>query len=518
MNLRSLRRFAPIGLYVAGLAALAAIGLFIIDRAFTLPVQISATVIVLGLAAAVLLNPQGARQALTGRQARYGSNALLMTIAFIGIVVVINYLVYQNPQQWDLTEDQTNSLTTETIDTIASLETPVKADAYYSAQMSVDSVRSMLQNYKNKSNGKFDFEIIDPVVEQGRAKQDQISRDGTIVLKMEGRQEHVTFASEEEITGALIRLANPGTRAVYFITGHGEYSLDGTSTANYNQIRSSLQAKNYTINTLNLLASPTIPEDALAVIVAGADMPLSQQEIDLIRAYQEAGGSLVYLAEPNTETRFGTAQDPMEAYLKDAWGIELINDQVLDLSSNQPLFAISQQFSDHSITRKMASMAIVLPGARSMSIQQEALPQEIQLSELAFTSDRAWGETDFEALEQGQAGPDEGKDAFGPLTLAIAGVNSSTQARVLVIGDSDFAGSDGYNYSLGNGDFLLNGIDWAAEQENLISLTARQPIQRIVLTPSTTQMGLLLISSIILLPGLILATGLTVWFQRRRRG
>src|SRR5690554_75588 len=126
----NLRRYAPIGLYLAGLAALAAIVLFIIQQTFSLPVQISLGVIVLGLASFVLMDPQSARQALTGRQARYGSNAILMALAFIGIVVAINYLVNNNSQQWDLTEDKTNTLADETIATLESLPAPVKADAY----------------------------------------------------------------------------------------------------------------------------------------------------------------------------------------------------------------------------------------------------------------------------------------------------------------------------------------------------------------------------------------------------
>src|SRR5690606_9207873 len=101
-----------------------------------------------------------------------------------------------------------------------------------------------------------------------------------------------------------IRLANPGTRSVYFLTGHGEFTIDGSGENSYRQVRSALEAKNYTLDTLNLLATPKIPDDALAIIVAGSTKPLSQAEIDLIRAYQEKGGALIYLAEPRPATQF----------------------------------------------------------------------------------------------------------------------------------------------------------------------------------------------------------------------
>lgn len=517
---RGFRRYAQIGLYVAGLAAIVSIGLFIVFKSFNLPLQISLAMIVVGLAAFILIDPQRALSALTGRQARYGSNALLLSVAFFGIVIVVNYLVNSQSKQWqwDLTEDKTNSLTSETIKTLESLKSPVIATAYYTPQMSPETTRTLLQNFKNKSNGKFDFEFLDPYSHPINAQQDKVTRDGTVVLKMDNRQEQITFPSEETLTTALVRLANPGKRAVYFLTGHGEYPIDSNSDSNYSQAKAALEAKNYTVNTLNLLATPKIPDDALAIIVAGPTKPLSQQEIDLIKAYQQKGGSIVYLAEPRPATQFGDQTDPMEKYLLETWGIRLDEDVVIDPSSSQPLYAVSQRFGDHEITRQMYSQVLVLPVARSVRAENKKdIPAEITLTELAYSSDLAWGETDYQSIQQNQVKADSSKDVIGPVSLAVAGVNSTTKARVLVVGDSDFAGSKAYT-QYGNSDFFLNGVDWTAVQENLISLTPRQPIQRLLVPPQQASMGLVLLGSVFLLPGLVLIAGITVWAQRRRRG
>ena len=44
------RRFAPLGLYIALLAALVAAGLYIVQRAWNLPLQISLGIVIIGLA------------------------------------------------------------------------------------------------------------------------------------------------------------------------------------------------------------------------------------------------------------------------------------------------------------------------------------------------------------------------------------------------------------------------------------------------------------------------------------
>ena len=516
---QDLRRFAPYGLILT-LAALVAAGvLFIIEQSFALSVQISLAVSVLGLALFVLLDPQKAKEALTGRQARYGSNALVLSLAFMGIVIVINYLVYTNSRQWDLSEDQTNTLAPESIQVLESLKSPVMAEAYYSPNYPIGSTQGLLDNYKRNSKGKFDYEIVDPVQNPVRANEANVTRDGTIVFKSEGRAEQVNYAGEQDITAALVRLANPGQRSVYFLTGHGEFDINGTDQQSaYSYVNQSLTAKNYTVASFDLLSSPNVPADALAVIVAGPRKPLAESEVAALQAYLDQGGALVYLSDPRPVTEFGDQADPMANFLVNSWGIQLDEDLVVDTNNaQQPLVAIGAQFNRHSITEKMATSAIFLPYARSL--QNLDAPQGITRTSLALTSpqSQSWGETDYQSFNTQTVTPDQASDVIGPLTLAIAAVNDATTGRVVVVGNASFATDQNFP-AYGNGDFLINAIDWAAEQENLISLTPKETTQRMLVIPDRVTSGLILFGSIFLLPGLIILMGISAWLERRRRG
>ncbi len=116
------RRFAPLGLVLAGLAGVAAILLFFFQREWNLYLQISLGLVVIGLAVFTILDPERVRQLLSGRQARHGSNALVLSAAFIGIILVINFMVFNNPWRKDLTEDQEHTLAVETLDTLEKLK------------------------------------------------------------------------------------------------------------------------------------------------------------------------------------------------------------------------------------------------------------------------------------------------------------------------------------------------------------------------------------------------------------
>ncbi len=188
----------------------------------------------------------------------------------------------------------------------------------------------------------------------------------------------------------------------------------------------------------------------------------------------------------------------------------------LPISNNPQIFTVvSNRFGSHVITDRMYTLVLVMPSARS--VRAGTAPEGVTLTELAYTTQNAWGETDLESLKQNQVSADQNQDLMGPVGLAVAGENSNTGGRILVLGDSDFAENQAFN-QYGNADFILNGIDWAAEQDNLISLTPRQTTQRVLVPPQAYTMGLVLFGSVFLLPGLVIATGVLIWIQRRRQG
>jgi ABC-type uncharacterized transport system involved in gliding motility auxiliary subunit len=490
--------------------------LFIIQREWNIYLQVSLGLIVIGMAIYALLDPGGLRKALTGRQARYGSNALVLSIAFIGILVVVNYLLFNKSERWDLTEDQQNTLAAETLETLDRIETPVLAQAFFTPQTPSDRARTLLDQYKFNSKGKFDYTFIDPVADPITATQENITRDGTVVMKMGDRREAITILTEKEITGGLVRLMNTEAVGIYFLTGHGERSPIGTDNSSYSKVKQALEAKGYLVSQLNLLAERKVPDDAKVVIVAGATRSLSQDELTLLDQFLQANGSLIVMEEPLPLTQIGDQPDLLADYLNQTWGIESGKDIIVDQTSNQPFVAFTGSYANHAITQKMQGLGSYFPTARSIRASGDR-PGYTQ-TELVFTSELAWAETDLVAVSgQGEIGPSEGELVGRVPTSVVMENASNNKNRLVVFGDADFA-SDAHYDRFGNSDLMINTIDWAAEQENLINLTPKTPIQRVLLPPQRYTMGLLLFGSVFLLPGLVLAAGITVWFRRRKRG
>jgi ABC-type uncharacterized transport system involved in gliding motility auxiliary subunit len=200
------------------------------------------------------------------------------------------------------------------------------------------------------------------------------------------------------------------------------------------------------------------------------------------------------------------------------------------------LIPVITEYGFHKITDGF-NVACFFPTTRSIG-SAEGVPDSIDLLELAFTSSYSWAETGFRL---GQTEPpkfDETQDRKGPISVAaIAAISaknpknglksqkqspgkspessdSGGQAHLLVLGDSDFASNSYFNLQ-GNADFFLNAINFLGQQENLISIqrpqTAGAP-----LTLSRSQNRLLFWVGLLLMPAVVVASGLVV-FQSRRK-
>ncbi len=524
-----LRRFAPAGLALAliavltGLGVLAARGLMFLNL-FTPPNPAlvdqvgyaSLAGLVAGLALYALLDPEKTREILTGRQAQYGSTAIISLLAFAGILIAINVIAYQNPVNWDWTEDRSNTLAPETLTALGSLSQPVTATAFYSSRLNPESARQLLENFRANSAGKFAYQFIDPETNPVAAQGAGITADGQIVLETSGRRQLVDFASESELLSGIIRLNNPDQSVIYFLGGHGERDIAASGDDTYSRLADNLRGKNYTVRPLNLLAEGAIPTDARVLVVAGPLTPLSAEEVTLVDAFLQGGGALVVMQDPLPATQFGDAADNLGAYLSETWGITFNNDLVIDPSSSQPLVAIANEYGVHPITQRMQNVSSGFPAARSLTIATP-VGASITATPLVLTIDRSWGETDFASVENNQVGYNDGQDIPGPLTIAVAAQDFASQGRVVVFGNSAFAENVSLDFA-GNNRMALNAIDWAANQEGLIDLTPNTTTQRQFNPPGSLELNAMLLLSVCIIPLGIIGVGLSNWLARRKRG
>ncbi len=489
---------------------------------------------VVGILSFAFLDPDRVQTWLGSRQAKYGTNLLITSLALVAIVVVVNYIVYQAATQtklWvDLTESKSNSLSDETIRTLHTLTEPIKIRAWFGPESSSwDAAKVLLDKYEAESRGQLTYEKVDPDANPILAKEDGVSKDGTLVFMMGGQKQLVTNPAESEITTAILKLLNPGEHLVYFLAGHGEATIDGTGNTDISTLVGTLRAKNYTVETLNLTQEKKVPEAASVLIIAGPKKPLLDFELTAIQDYLKGGGGLIVLQNPYAVTQMDPGADILAAYLKKDWGITLRNDIIIDLVNRYILNPFASTYPAGSpITERIpANMISVFPTAMSLQADTpEGKPfAPVPFVQIDAAKDQAWGETDLTSVglisflsEAKTATFDKEKDNPSPLNVGVAAVDASISSRVVVFGDEDFAENQIINQGAGaNSDLIVNAVDWASQQENLISLTPKDSAYRFISLPQDAWvMNAIVLTSACLLPGSFLLLYGIVWYNRRK--
>lgn len=509
------RILAPYTLALGVVLLVLAGGYYFVRRLFDGYVYAGLVIGVVALLVSALLDPGRVARWLGSRQARYGSNVVLMSLAFVGIVVVLNFLSYRHNARWDLTENKQFTLAPETLQTLETLPEAAEARAYYTSRTgtSRDQLERMLAQY-HEASAKFTFRMIDPEADPAASTADSVTRDGTLVVAMGTRSESISYPTEQDITAALVRLSNPGSRKVYFLTGHGEADPAATDDVAVRKVADMLATQNYTTATLNLLVEKAVPNDALALVIAGPDKALAASEVEAISAYLAKGGGLVAMIEPSLMTHFAGAPDELSAYLARDWGVTLRDDVVVDTASQNAFNAIAAKYAESPIVEKLFRTVTIFPTARSIEL---SMPEGKTLTQtaLVLTGSSSWGETNLESITNKQVAFDAATDHPGPAVIAAAIEQDSPRARLVVFGDSDFGRNANFD-AYGNGDILVNAINWAARQDALINLTPKTQTSRIITPPSTVAINLIMLGTICLLPGAFVAAGAIVWFSRRR--
>jgi ABC-type uncharacterized transport system involved in gliding motility auxiliary subunit len=519
------QQWAP---YLGALGIALLVGAFLLGLLFSTPREwllLLGGIGIILIAIFIFARPRGeVREAVTGRTAVYGSNALVLSLAFVGIVVLINVIASQQLHgRLDLTANKQHTLSEQTISVLKNLNEPVQITGFFtpSSIQSESDAGNLVKDYQVYS-GKLTYRAIDPQANPTAARQYEIVQDATLVFERGSRQEKVFTFDENSFTNAILKVTQSQQPAVYFTTGHGEISPTDVDVTGLSDIRTYLQQTNYKVDVLNLSAvtstqtiSGGLPADTSAVIIASPTKPFAPVDEQRLKTYLDNGGRVLLMVD--------LQEDPGLKDLLQAWGLALENDLVLDPALNYRGVAtipLITDFPTHDVTRNLQSLGVFFPGVRAT---KEITGTDKGPVALFKTTDQACGKTDFEALQnQQQIQCDPAKDEKGPFVLAYAVESTPPTAnakasRLIVIGNASFASNQVLRNqdSGGNRQLVINMIGWLAGQEQLMAIPPKQAGSYPLNASSNRDVLFILLSNVVLIPATLLIIGALIWWRRR---
>lgn len=432
----------------------------------------------------------------------------VFVILLLALAAGIGWVTRDLKIQWDLTQGKRNTLSEAAANVLKQIQGPVRITAYATAQDAEGDVRKTVQTFLGPfQRAKTDLTLVfvDPREQPQKAQAAGIRMNGELVIEFNGRSEHLTSLTEQDLSNLLLRLARSAERQIMSLDGHGEPKLDGRANHDLGDFGNQLALKGFKTAALNLAQAQDIPENISVLIVAAPRVDLLPGETARLRRWVEKGGNLLWLID-NDSVR---GLQP----LVDELGLSLVQGTVVDPRAaglNLPAtFSLATGYGPHRITEN-SQLTSVFPYARRIAPSEGTKWRFTPLVEVA---QGGWLETgginDNVAFNKDQ-------DMRGPIVVGAAlerNVGERVQ-RVVVMGTSQFLANQ-YAGLLGNLDLGVNMINWLAGDESLITI---QPRSRGDLTLDLSRAGLALVGFgfLAVLPLAFLITGGVVWWRRRK--
>ena len=468
------------------------------------------------------------RNLLGQRSTRYGAGTLVYTILFFVLVAGGNYLAWRHHHRWDVTEAGVYTLAPLSKKVVSALTQDLKMTAIVEGGQD-PQIDSLLGSYAYAAPSHVTYRLVDPDKDPALVDQLKVTTLRSVHLQYGPESFVVSNPTEETITNGVIRVTGTEKKVIYFTEGHGEPSIkDQQDPKGYSAAKLGLEQENYEVKPLLLPAAEKIPDDASVVAMIGPERPLNEHEIEMLDGYLKRGGRLLVAIGP----RQGDDRLPT---LLGGWGAKLGNDVVIDrevrLFEGPRLGVVpnAQTYGKHPITENYSDIT-VYPQTRTVEPDADG-KKGLTVTGLVKTSDSSWAETSVaEVFDKGTAQIDD-KDRKGPLTIAVAseaklkdmGIEAPAdagkkrdEARLVVFGSSLFADNQQFAQARLNGDLFLNAVGWLVGQEELVSIRSRTVrTSRADLTPD--EVGQLFYLSVLIIPQVLIALGIAVWWQRKSR-
>ena len=523
--------------FAGGAGLIAAIIGFIAQSALTEFVVISLAIGLVGLFFWAALAPADFRAFIAGRQMRYSTGAVFGTLLLFG-VIALTYVVLQRAViTLDMTEGQRFTLSAETIAVLKRVVYPMRITGFYSpsllSQREIDD--QFFRLYEVETNGLITREYIDPEQQPALAQKYNVSFDGQIFLSYVNADGSTDFSTtarvpisesqERDMTGAIARQLISGTLTVYFERSHGERDPLDSTQEGMSGINGGIQESGLITQPFDLQQVASVggdlPADASALILARPLTDFSESEIAVIDRYMQRGGSLFIMSDVLfNQDAFLREDGAFNQYLWQNFGLRALDAAIVDPASSQdtPLDIISAAvYTDSAIAARLDSgdNPTLFRLARALEISNNP-PDNTPNGRIIMSSPQSYGETNLQQLGETNTYAFDPEDIQGPLTSVAWAYNQKTGAKIVLVGDSDFA-TNGQVLTGGNSILFTDGVAWLTgygDQINYAPQAYRTGLPLMFVSGQT--LDLIAFVTVILMPGLVLLTGFIVWTRRMR--
>jgi ABC-2 type transport system permease protein len=506
-----------------------------------------------------------------------GTKTIAQLLVLIVVLIAINILSQKIFFRWDLTQTKTYSLGNGTKNILSNLDDTVTIKVFFSENIPPDmvhvtqDVKDIYEEYARYAGGNIVLEIKNPKDENfdkdataagiPQVRFSELSSDKFQIaqgylgasIQYKDQKEAIEMITdvknlEYDTSSRIYKLTHKDKAKIGFLTGQGE------SDSNFSGIKKLLESQ-FTVETVSIVnGQPIDPNTIKVLIIAAPTLNFSERDKFEIDQYVMNGGRIIALINlydldyqnpviNKTNTNINEILKP--------YGAEIASSVILD-ESFMPLVSGYQQIAypywvlvqgdtiskDNPALDKLESLIFfwTSPINDTTTEGQTFIP-------LVKSSNKAWEKTgdtinvDIERFVPGDeqqfvlAALLEGKETSlfkGKDIPKLDGTedkrpqdsvrkDETDDARIVIIGDSDFASDQFLGGSDQNGIFVTNLVEWLASSDDLMAIRSKNISERSLEVVSEGEKTTTKIGIVSAMPLLVITGGIVYTFIRRKR-
>lgn len=477
---------------------------------------------------------------------KFSSLAWIMAILVVVIAVILNMIISQLDLGWDISPNKQYSLGETTTSYLDELDqNGTKVDFYLLAKMddikdSTDSLSLYRALKEYDSHDCINLIDIDPNTDEETMQK--INPDNALTLSIgdmvficgdvkkripgnimyntskneDGTVISQTFNGENIITGAIKSVVDAFTPTVYFLTGHGEKTMND----NYTQFKKNLSNYNYQADSLLLSEVEAVPEDTAMIIVAAPTSDISDEDKEKLDAYLDKGGNLSLLMSPNAGKFNYTNWD----LIMEDFCVIMDYDRVIETDASMHvsgddsiiqcnLVELDDDSEAADLTSSLMNEGLIPYMSESRSFYFDTINSDYGRMTTASLMD-----TNTTAVGEPYGGEYETKKITDS-ELMLAGYsqnNARNSTKLVVFGNADFLDDTHLEDSryLVAVYLYLSSISWMYDTDIDMGIDSKSTVyDEIALTNANTVSSIMILFAA--LPIVITITGTAVWIKRR---
>ena len=468
---------------------------------------------------------------------------LLVALLLLIFIVLNNALALAKILPIDFTKEKIFSLSEESKEQISKVELNVEM---YFFGYDEDSVEVILGRQYEELNDKIRINIINAEERPDLAAKYGVSSDTQLVAVSSNQRykaidasEMYTFdtttystidVTEQKLTNAILDVTISKKPQIYFLKGHGEYTID--DGAYINTLGKRIENDVNDVDSLDLLTSD-MPEVCDALIIVNPTKDFTDIETQKIETYINNGGKIIWMQDPyifNPDDPDGSKLVNVNKILS-MYGISFSKGVVCEQSQDNMLVSnpelIIPELKYNSIIKDIytdGSIVFFDTGKINTKSTEELESLGVTASPFVETTENAYyreisGSSIYTKMDTDEEGP------FVLGEILTKKINDEKTSTLVAFSNALFATDltfqlstdSGYLTPLGvrnNADILLNTVAYLSNRDDAIRI--RKDLGVVTYTATATQDKIVKIV-IFGVPILIILTGIIVTIWRRKR-